>query len=121
VSSAWVQRRRDQARDSSKSNPRRVDVGAAERAGDHQLAADPLVRQRTHPWLTGLRAGRGQQQQVRTLERPADLAAVGAELVDDPLVEALELVEVGLFAYWCTIRVSVIFAVGLPVHHPVCR
>ena len=32
-----------------------------------------------------------------------------ADLIDGPL------------AHWCTIRMSVIVAVGLLVHHPVCR
>jgi len=36
--------------------------------------------------LAGLRTGRGQQQQGSSSEVSADLARIGAKLVDDPLV-----------------------------------
>ena len=64
-------------------HPGRIDVGSGEGAGDEQLIADAEITRRIEPRLTGLGAGGVQQQQVAVPPGAGDLAAVGAELLDD--------------------------------------
>ena len=70
--------------------PRPDSSSTGERADDDQLAADAEIGQRRDPLLTGVGARRGEQQQVGVFELPADLAAVGTELVSDGLVERID-------------------------------
>jgi hypothetical protein len=55
----------------------------------------PEVRQRGNARLSGFCPGRRQQQKVRSLVLAADLAAVGAKLVDEPRVEGFDRSYVG--------------------------
>ena len=64
---------------------------AALRAEDQQPLAVRQVDQRLGDPPTALRAGDRQQQDRAALERPADLAAVGPELLDHAAVARLTL------------------------------
>lgn len=68
-------------------DPGRVVVCSCGRAGDEVGSPLAGIGQRGHPRRNALRADRVQEEQVAPLEGSADLAGVGAELIDDADVE----------------------------------